>query len=342
MSQGLKVAARELGVAVTHSWAVDIDADATATFKQNFPAAKVLTRDIRRLDLSDLSEVDGMAFGFPCNDFSLVGQQRGTRGDFGPLYSYCVSAVERFQPKWFVAENVGGIRSANSGVAFEEILGSFVGLGYRLTPHLFKFENYGVPQRRHRVLIVGIRSDLGMRFKVPATIPGFRSAQQALEEPPIASDAPNHELTRQAPHVVARLEALGPGENAFSESLPVEHRLNIKGATISQIYRRLSPGVPAYTVTGSGGGGTHVYHWSEPRALTNRERARLQSFEDDYEFIGSKESVRRQIGMAVPPVGAAAVYKALLMTMRAEPYDFVEPSLGAKYSSLIEQLEICY
>ena len=99
----------------------------------------------------------------------------------------------------------------------------------------------------------------------------------------------------------------------FTADLPEELRLNMRsGATISQIYRRLMPDKPSYTVTGSGGGGTHLYHWDEPRALTNRERARLQTFPDWYKFEGGKESVRRQIGMAVPPAGAKIVFEAVL------------------------------
>ena len=100
-------------------------------------------------------------------------------------------------------------------------------------------------------------------------------------------------------------------------------QLNIKGAKISQIYKRLDPEKPAYTVTGSGGGGTHIYHWSEPRALTNRERARLQTFPDDFIFEGSKESVRKQIGMAVPCEGAKIIYEAILKTFARIPYDSV-------------------
>ena len=91
-----------------------------------------------------------------------------------------------------------------------------------------------------------------------------------------------------------------PGENAWNSSLPKHLQLNVKGAKLSQIYRRLYPDRPAYTITGSGGGGTHGYHWSEPRALTNRERARLQTFPDDFVFKGGRGSVRKQIGMAVP------------------------------------------
>ena len=98
------------------------------------------------------------------------------------------------------------------------------------------------------------------------------------------------------------LSHIPPGENAWYEGLPEHLRLNVKKTKISQIYKRLHPDKPAYTVTG-GGGGTHMYHYAIPRALTNRERARLQTFPDNYEFLGGKEAVRKQIGMAVPPMG---------------------------------------
>ena len=94
--------------------------------------------------------------------------------------------------------------------------------------------------------------------------------------------------------------------------MPPEVKLNVVKARMSQIYRRLDPNKPSYTITGSGGGGTHVYHWEENRALTNRERARLQTFPDDFVFYGSKESVRKQIGMAVPCKGAQIILEAIL------------------------------
>ena len=96
---------------------------------------------------------------------------------------------------------------------------------------------------------------------------------------------------------------------------------------MSQIYKRLDPALPSYTITGSGGGGTHVYHWAEPRALTNRERARLQTFPDDYVFIGSKESVRKQIGMAVPCKGAKIIFEAILKTFAGIPYESMEANI---------------
>ena len=128
--------------------------------------------------------------------------------------------------------------------------------------------------------------------------------------------------------VVERLKHIRPGENAFTAKLPPHLELHVRGARISQIYKRLDPAKPAYTITGSGGGGTHVYHWEEPRALTNRERARLQTFPDSYRFIGSKESVRRQIGMAVPPAGARIIFEAILKTFAGIKYQATPPSLG--------------
>ena len=119
-----------------------------------------------------------------------------------------------------------------------------------------------------------------------------------------------------------------PGENAFTADLPERLRLNVKGAKISQIYKRLDPNKPAYTVTGSGGGGTHIYHYAEPRALTNRERARLQTFPDTYIFEGSKESVRKQIGMAVPSKGAKVIFEAILNTFAGIPYESIEAYTG--------------
>ena len=82
-----------------------------------------------------------------------------------------------------------------------------------------------------------------------------------------------------------------------------------------------------YTITGSGGGGTHVYHWSEDRALTNRERARLQTFPDNFIFEGNKEAIRRQIGMAVPPEGAKVIFEAIIKTLEGIEYKSVKPNI---------------
>lgn len=319
---------------ITHKWANDYDADTCETYRRNIcpdQRDSVICGDVRELDIDILGEIDAFAFGFPCNDFSVVGEQKGFDGKFGPLYSYGVKILKKYKPYWFLAENVGGLKSANEGKAFEKILSDLKEAGYRVYPNLYKFEQYGVPQARHRMIIVGIREDLPYEFKVPSTEP-YRdidvTCRTAIEVPPIASDAPNHERTAQSKVVVERLKHIKPGQNAFTADLPEELKLNVKGAKISQIYKRLDPNKPAYTVTGSGGGGTHIYHYDEPRALTNRERARLQTFPDDYVFEGSKESVRKQIGMAVPSRGAKIIFEAILNTFAGREYPSVEAKLS--------------
>ena len=324
------------GSKVNHRWAVDYHADSCATFKKNICGGiegSVLNLDVRNLDihrdLSPLGSIDIFAYGFPCNDFSLVGEHKGIAGDFGPLYSYGLPILKTFRPKAFIAENVGGIQSANGGRAFATILEDLAACGYQLTPHLYRFEQYGVPQARHRVIIVGIRDDLEKKYKVPIEthLQNFEPCRKAIEEPPIPKDSPNHDFTKQSQSVVSRLRHIKPGQNAWNADLPRDLRLNVRGAKLSQIYKRLHPDKPAYTITGSGGGGTHVYHWHEPRALKNRERARLQTFPDDFEFVGGKESVRRQIGMAVPPNGAKLIFEAVISTLENEYYEYVPSNL---------------
>ena len=222
-------------------------------------------------------------------------------------------------------------RNANDGKAFSKILFEMSEAGYTLTPHLYKFEQYGIPQARHRIIIVGIRNDLKIKYHVPSPEPYKdidNTCKTAIEVPPIPVDAFNNEATKQSPTVIKRLNYIKPGENAFTANIPEELQLHINGAKISQIYKRLDPEKPAYTVTGSGGGGTHIYHWSEPRALTNRERARLQTFPDSYLFIGSKESVRKQIGMAVPCRGAQIIFEAILKSFAGINYPFIESNIN--------------
>ena len=320
---------------IVHQWANDYDASTCETYRHNIcPNAPqtVYHEDIRKFDMGKLAPIDALAFGFPCNDYSVVGEQKGMDGVYGPLYSYGVKALKKFQPQWFLAENVGGLRNANEGKAFTKILAALRNAGYTITPHLYKFEEYGIPQARHRLIIVGIRNDIAknVTYRVPSTEPYKdidNTCRTAIEVPPIPADAFNNEATKQSQAVIDRLNHILPGQNAFTADLPEELQLNIKGARISQIYKRLDPDKPSYTVTGSGGGGTHIYHWAEPRALTNRERARLQTFPDTYEFLGNKESVRKQIGMAVPCRGAQIIFEAILRSFAGIDYPSIDANI---------------
>lgn len=331
------------GASIVPVWANDIDLDTCTTYASNIhngDLSHVYCSPVQELDFNDMPDFDGLAFGFPCNDFSIVGESKGTDGKYGPLYSHGVRAINAKNPQWFVAENVGGLQSANEGRAFQRILSDLKNSGtegYDLTVHLYKFEDYGVPQKRHRFIIVGTRKDLQLSYRVPEPTTGDVtlqvSAKTAIENPPITNAMAHNELTRQSATVIERLKHIPAGENAWYEGLPKHLRLNVKGARLSQIYKRLKADSPSYTITGSGGGGTHGYHWSEPRALTNRERARIQTFPDWYRFSGSKESVRKQIGMAVPSAGAKHIFIALLKTFAGQPYR----SIDSKFSA--EQLE---
>lgn len=319
-----------------HLWATDYDPDTCQTYANNIlkdpKEGKIFCSDIRDLRIKSLPYADGFLFGFPCNDFSNVGESLGIKGKFGPLYKYGIDYINYADPMFIFAENVSGISNTDSGSTFEQILEELAtagNYGYNLTTHLYKFEDYGIPQARHRYIIIGIRKDLGLQFKVPKPSGLIKSCREAIEIPPISVDAKNNELTKQSKNVIERLNLIKPGENAWTANLPSRLKLNVKGAYLSQIYKRLDPKKPSYTVTGSGGGGTHVYHWREPRALTNRERARLQTFPDSFEFFGSKESVRKQIGMAVPPQGAKIILTAVLKTFAGVHYESIEPSREA-------------
>lgn len=357
---------RDGGSTVSHGWAVEYHPDTASTYKQNIRGAdddSVFTADVREFDLRSVPHFNAFAFGFPCNDFSTVGEHRGLDGDYGALYTYGVHALALHSPEWFIAENVSGLSKANGGMAFGKILAAlkrpgaaaltdsnfieFYGddsltvdpeLEYELVANLYRFEEYGLPQKRHRFIITGIRKDirarLGAGFQVPAPTTPLKWQQKtvrdAIEKDPIDPNAYNHSKIKHRQNVVDRLESIAPGKNAFNtEFEDPSLKLNVKGVTLSNIYRRLDPDEPSYTVTGSGGGGTHMYHWKEPRALTNRERARLQTFPDWFEFLGGRPSVRRQIGMAVPPEGAQAVVEAMLRTMDGAAYPSVAPSLDA-------------
>ena len=196
---------------INHAWATDYDKDTCTTYIKNIGPESlktVICKDIRNLNFSklkDISDIDALAFGFPCNDFSVVGEQKGMNGVYGPLYSYGVNALNDFKPKWFLAENVGGLRNSNDGPAFAKILNELFEAGYSIYPHLYKFKQYGVPQSRHRIIIVGIRKDIDVVFKVPSP-ETFRhydiSANTALEVPPIPNDASNHEMTKQSHQVI--------------------------------------------------------------------------------------------------------------------------------------------
>lgn len=243
---------------------------------------------------------DVLIGGFPCVTFSVVGKQQGIKDDInGRLYESFAKYLERLQPKVFVAENVKGILSANGGEAVKIIKQRFEIDGYNLKIFLVNFADFGVPQLRERVLFIGVRKDLGIDFFPPKFTNKNKhiSVEKAFENLP--EKCPNMTYMAISPKNIERLKVIPEGGN-YKDVENTEYA--VKGL-MSNIYRKLHRDKPSYTIIASGGGGTWGYHYNEPRALTNRERARLQGFPDNFIFKGSNTEIRRQIGNAVPPIG---------------------------------------
>ena len=299
-------------------WANDIDEWAVKTFENKFGENIITKKNIEKINPrkdKSIPACDLIIGGFPCQDFSVVWKQPGLDGDRGNLYKYYLRFIEAKNPKAFVAENVKGLLTANKGKAIEEILQGFsnAGNGYMVKIQLYNFADYGVPQFRERVLFVGIRLDTGFNFKHPAPTHGvgkknkYRTAGQALKgvEKVVDFNADEIKITDKTRNFLDRIPEGGNFKN-----IPSDDPNYVKGM-ISHVYRRIKLDEPAKTIIAAGGGGTWGYHFPEPRPLCNRERARLQSFPDDFEFLGSVTEVRRQIGNAVPPVGVVLLAQTL-------------------------------
>jgi DNA (cytosine-5)-methyltransferase 1 len=285
-------------------WANDFVDKACETYAHNI-GDHIVCEDITKVRLKSIPDVDVIIGGFPCQDFSMIWKRGGIETDRGNLYRYFVEAVRLKKPKVFVAENVKGLLTANGGRAIEQIAQDFAEIGYIVDVDLYNFANYGVPQLRERIFIVGIRSDLAWNFTKPEATHGpknYVTAGHALHG--VKSVKLNQEHQNIADKTRRMLELIPEGGN-FSD-IPKSHPLYVKGM-ISHVYRKLDRRKPSTTIIAGGGGGTWGYHYKEPRSLTNRERARLFGYPDDFYFVGSISEVRKQIGNSVPPPAAKAL-----------------------------------
>lgn len=330
----------DLGAEMTNRvrvvWANDNEHWAVQTYRRNL-GNHIVENDIRSIEVPDVP-CDILLAGPPCQDFSTLWNHDGAKTARGNLFREVARFLSVLHPHAFVLENVPGLLSANRGAAWTIVRhalrspGSFVpgalpGLRYNVSVQVVDMADLGVPQHRERLIVLGIRRDLGIR---PPSIPmptaeRHITVAEALDRQPIPEDAPNHERNLDSPEVLERLKMIPPGRNY--EVIPDGHPLAVRGL-ISHVYRRLDPDAPAYTMIANGGGGTHGYHHREPRRLSNREKARLQSFPDDFVFEHGTDSksprsarsayprVRRQIGNAVPPVGARVIVEAVADALR--------------------------
>lgn len=308
-------------------WANDIDKIACDTYENNI-GKHIVCGDIQTIDYSTIPSADLILGGFPCQDFSMIWKRKGITTERGNLYKNFVDLVAISEPLMFIAENVRGLMTANKGKAIKKIIDDFSATGqhgYTTNPYLVNFADYGTPQLRERVLIIGIRKDLKhtfnksighgretrppLDFKIPEPThdrENYVSSRAALAGVKKVKHNNRHQKIQRS--TIEKLKLIPPGGN-FTD-IPKDSPHYVKGM-ISHVYRRLHPDKPSTTIIAAGGGGTWGYHYSEPRPLTNRERARLFGYPDDFVFEGTIAEVRRQIGNSVPPVGILPFAKAI-------------------------------
>jgi DNA (cytosine-5)-methyltransferase 1 len=328
---GMDLGAQQSGRAEV-VWAIDNDHWAVETYRRNL-GHQIVEDDITGTPVPDVP-CDILLAGPPCQDYSTLWNHDGLKTARGNLFRQVARFLDALRPAGFVLENVPGLLSANRGAAWTLVRHalraptSFAGtersgpsVRYDLSAQVVDMADFGVAQHRERLIVVGVRRDLGIRPPlIPTPFAGNPlTVREVLDNNPLPWNAPNHEIGLDSPDVVERLRLIPPGSNY--EVIPPGHPLAVRGL-ISHVYRRLDPDKPSYTVIAGGGGGTHGYHHIEPRRLSNREKARLQGFPDDFVFehgcgTGLREArsmyprVRRQVGNAVPPPGAKIIVGAL-------------------------------
>lgn len=287
------------------------------TISYNFPGCTTEAKDIRELKGRDIKElikterINLIAGGPPCQAFSILGK-RGSFSDFrGQLVFDYIRLINELEPEAFVFENVPGLLTLNKGEDWEKLYHYFkVETGYDIYTDILNAANYGVPQIRKRVFVVGFRERVKFAFPQPIyrdyssldllnqNLPTWISAKLALEN---VDGLPNHHIRIHGERVRSRYEKIPPGGRD-----KVDHT------------DRIHPEKPSGTVlVGSkAGGGRPFIHPYLPRHITVREAARLQSFPDWYKFLGTSTAQYRQVGNAVPPLLAFAVGKSIQLCLK--------------------------
>jgi DNA (cytosine-5)-methyltransferase 1 len=254
-------------------WANDFNAAACRTYAKNI-GQHIHHGDIWKLIDDVPTSADVVIGGFPCQDISVNGKGAGVDGKRSGLYRAMVEVVARTKPKIFVAENVKGLLMKHNADSLARVLADFKGLGYEVNFQLYHAADYGVPQTRERVIIVGTR-------------PGARS----FVPPPATHDKSSHVNAREAIGDLIKL----PEDEDFNH---VWSRANKSG---EQGNRRMLADRPGYTIRAECHGNIQ-YHYSLRRRISMREAARFQSFPDSFTFEAKLRETERQVGNAVPPL----------------------------------------
>lgn len=278
-------------------WANDIDKDAVETYRENI-GPHIICKDIKDISLCDIPSADVVVGGFPCQGFSIANLKRNVADERNTLYLFFYSIVKDKQPKFFIAENVKGILSLGGGSIIRQIVDDFNSVGYLVEIHRINAADYGVPQHRERVIIIGQRNDISdkmiFRFPTPThdkdgvSLPKWVSMKSALASFPVDY---NSEID----------------PNAFGSNYKFVAR-NFTAHRISD------PDKPSPTILARGngkGGVCAIPHYNGERRLTVRESAVIQTFPFSFIFKGRMGSCYRQIGNAVPVLFAKTLGKEL-------------------------------
>ena len=281
----------------------DIDKDAVATYRENI-GDHIVCDDIKNIDISALPNADVVVGGFPCQGFSQANRLRTLEDDRNQLYRFFYNTIKVKQPKYFIAENVKGILSLGKGEAIKQIVANFEAAGYITSVNLVNMADYGVPQTRQRVIIIGQRVDLGkeLRFIFPQ---------------------PTHSKTGELPQWVSIKEAIDHFPDPDKENNVLNHVYSAYKVEYRNFtgHRKTDPDKPSPTVLARGngkGGVCAIPHYNGRRRLTIRESASVQTFPEDFHFVGTMNSCYRQIGNAVPVLFARKLGDELMRLEKEE------------------------
>lgn len=269
-------------------WANELNRAACRTYNRNF-GHPILCGDVWEVLDTVPGEIDVLIGGFPCQDISINGKGAGVDGKRSGLYTAMVEAIKRTQPTVFVAENVKGLLMRNNRDSLSRILEDFGALGYTVTYQLYHTADYGVPQSRERVIIVGTKPNVGT-FVAPAVV-------HQPDSWPTARDAIDDLADRE-------------WDEQFSHVWSVARRSSEQGN------RRLEALRPGYTIRAECHGNIQ-FHYELPRRISMREAARIQSFPDSFVFDAKLRETERQVGNAVPPVFAWHIARSVGRVLEA-------------------------
>lgn len=297
-------------------FSVDIEEDFCKTYKTNFPTHKLIPKDISKITekeikkLTNSQEVDVIIGGPPCQGFSIAGNigRKFIDDPRNRLFKEFVRVVSIVNPKYFVMENVARLYTHNNHKTKEEIIEDFNKLGYEVKCTILNSADYGVPQIRKRVIFIGSRISNNILFpKITHT--EHKTVKEYLDDLPILNSGEeshilNHKAMNHTEQMLQKMSFIKDGGDR--KDIPID--LRPKSGDVRK-YIKYNSNKPSITITGDM---RKVFHYSQNRALTVRELARLQTFPDSFEFKGSSISAQQQVGNAVPPLMAEAIAKNIL------------------------------